>query len=265
MRFMTIASGSSGNCTLVGSDTTTILVDAGVSKKKIQEGLRSADCDLSDISGIFVTHEHIDHVRALGVISRSLSIPIYATEDTCHMLAGMKEMGVFDEDLLNCIDTDRDINIGDLTINAHTIWHDAADPVCYTIRAGGRKISIATDLGDYDEYLINALQGADVLLVEANHDVRMLQVGPYPYALKQRILSKRGHLSNERGGQLIRALLNDHIRHISLGHLSRENNYPDLAYETVKLELSCNGYTNDVRDFDLTVATRDCPGKLITL
>lgn len=265
MKFMTIASGSSGNCTFVEGGGTSILIDAGVSKKKIQEGLNTIDHDLKDISAIFVTHEHIDHVRALGVISRSLNIPIYATKDTCDAIASMKEMGAFDIELLNPIDTDKTISIGDITLNAHTIWHDAADPVCYTVCSEGKKISIATDLGDFDDYIVNSLIDADLLHIEANHDIRMLQVGPYPYHLKKRILSERGHLSNERGGQLVRALLNDHIKHISLGHLSKENNYPELAYETVKLELSGNEFSNDVRDFDLTVAKRDCPGKLINL
>lgn len=265
MRFMTIASGSSGNCTFVGSNTTSILIDAGISKKRIEEGLKTADINFNDISGIFVTHEHVDHIRALGVISRSYSIPIYATYDTCQFIKDCKEMGSFDTELLKSIEVDKKLSIGDIDIEAHTIWHDAQDPVCYTIEIEGKKLSIATDLGDYDDYIVSTLKDSDILHIEANHDIRMLQVGPYPYHLKQRILGKRGHLSNERGGQLIRELLNNHIRHISLGHLSKENNYPELAYETVKLELADNEFTKDVRDFNLNVAPRDIPGEMILL
>lgn len=153
----------------------------------------------------------------------------------------------------------------DITIESHSIWHDAADPVCYSLIHNGKKISIATDLGDYDDYIVHSLRDSDVLLIEANHDIRMLQAGPYPYMLKQRILGRRGHLSNEAGGRLIRSLLNDHIKGIILGHLSEKNNYPELAYEAVKTELLGNEYTDDVREFNLTVAGRNTPGTLVCL
>lgn len=257
MKFMNIASGSSGNCTLVGSDNNLILIDAGITRKRIVDGLKSVDYDLKDISGIFITHEHIDHIRALGVISRNNSIPIYATAATCDAIMQTKELGDFDRGLLNPIAPELPAIVGDLSIVAHPIWHDAVDPVCYTVECGNKKISIATDLGDFDDNTIASLKDADVMLVEANHDIRMLQVGPYPYHLKQRILSRHGHLSNEAGGRLIKELLNDHIEHIYLGHLSKENNYPELAYETVKLELLDNPFTKDVRDFNLEVAKRD--------
>lgn len=263
MNFMTIASGSSGNCTFVGTDKTSILVDVGITRKRIAEGLNSIDLKLDDISGILITHEHIDHIRALGVISRNLGLPIYATKATCAAILSTKELGDMDHTLFNYIDIDVPFNIGDICMTAHSIWHDAVDPVCYTVDADDKKISIATDLGDYDNYLISSLLDSDIIHIEANHDIRMLEVGPYPYHLKQRILSKRGHLSNEASGRLIKSILNDHIKHISLGHLSKENNYPDLAYEAVKNELLNNDFSNDVRDFDLTVSKRDECGPLI--
>ncbi|MGN0152406.1 MAG: MBL fold metallo-hydrolase [Wujia sp.] len=265
MKLMSIASGSSGNCIYVGSDNTSVLVDAGISRKRIGDGLRSADMDFKDIDGIIITHEHIDHTRALGVISRSYEIPIYATRDTCEEIKKMSELGNFDTSLIQEIEPDVDFTIGDIRIEAHSIWHDAADPVCYSLYADNCKVSVATDMGDYDDYIVHHLADSDALLIEANHDVRMLQVGSYPYQLKQRILGKRGHLSNESSGRLIKSLLNDHIRAILLGHLSGENNYPELAYETVKTELAGNPYSDDVRDFNLQVASRSMPGGLIEL
>ena len=265
MQMKTIASGSSGNCIYVGTDNTTLLVDVGISKKRISDGLMEINRKLNEVDGILITHEHIDHVKGLGVISRSLNIPIYATKDTCNEICRMDTLGDFNYRLLNPIEPDKSFKIGDISVEPHSIWHDAADPVCYSLTHKGKKVSIATDLGDYDDYLIHSLSGSDVLLVEANHDVRMLQVGPYPYIIKQRILGKRGHLSNEAGGRLIRSLLNDHIKKIILGHLSDKNNYPELAYEAVKNELSGNEYADDVREFNLTVAGRNTPGELVCL
>ncbi len=265
MYMKTIASGSSGNCTYIGSEKTAILVDAGVSKKRIAEGLSEEGIAMSDISGILITHEHIDHVRALGVIARAYGIRMYATEDTVHEIASMKQLGVFDTSLFTPIAPDRTFSIGDLKVKAHSIWHDAVDPVCYTVSAGDKKISVATDMGDYDDYLVSCLMDSDAMVIESNHDVRMLEAGPYPYQLKQRILGKRGHLSNEAGGRLIKRLLNSHIKAIRLGHLSGENNLPELAYETVKQELAGNPFSDDVRDFHLEVAPRDRAGDMITV
>ena len=122
-----------------------------------------------------------------------------------------------------------------------------------------KKVSIATDMGNYNDYIVDKLDNSDIMVVEANHDVRMLEAGPYPYYLKRRILGNYGHLSNELSGQLIYRLLNDHVKGILLGHLSKENNFEELAYETVKLELENNSYANDVREFGLAVARRDMP------
>ncbi len=263
MKLMSIASGSSGNCIFAGTEKTSLLVDVGISKKKISERLNSIDMDFKDIDGVLITHEHIDHVKGLGVIARSLGIPIYATKGTCDALETVSSLGDYDRSLYRYIEPDKAFRIGDITVEAHSVWHDAADPVCYSLKSGEKKISIATDLGDYDRYIVEAIKDSDALLIEANHDIRMLQVGPYPYSLKQRILGKRGHLSNERGGKLLFDVLNDHIKGVFLGHLSKDNNYPELAYETVKTELLDNPFSKDVRDFNISVAGRDCCSNLI--
>ncbi|MDD6328277.1 MAG: MBL fold metallo-hydrolase [Eubacteriales bacterium] len=265
MKLMSIASGSSGNCIFVGSDKTSVLVDVGISRKKIAEGLHNNDFDFSDLQGVLITHEHIDHVRALGVISRSYNLPIYATEDTISSVLSMSSLGEIDRGLFHSIEPDMPFSIGDLSIQAHSVWHDAADPVCYSFFNKNRKICIATDMGDYDDYIVNAISDSDALLLESNHDIRMLQVGPYSYPLKQRILGKRGHLSNEACGKLLRSVLNDHMKAVFLGHLSKENNYPELAYETVKAELMGNQYFKDVREINLAVASRTEVGKCIEI
>lgn len=265
MRLCSLYSGSSGNCIYVGNDNTHILVDAGVSAKKVELGLNALDITGKDIDAILITHEHSDHIQGLGVMARKYGVPIYSTSKTIEAMKSYKYLGAVDDSLFNEIEPDESFLINDIEIEPNHTWHDAADPVCYCFRSGSNKISVATDLGNYDDYLLNKLKDSDILFIEANHDINMLQVGPYPYYLKQRILGNRGHLSNERAGQLIRSLLNNHIKGIALGHLSKENNYEQLAYETVKLELADNEYTNDARDFNLNVAKRDSISNIINV
>lgn len=263
MRLCSLYSGSSGNSIYVGTDSTHILIDVGVSARKITAGLNSIDLKPEDIDAILITHEHSDHIQGLGVFLRKYGIPVYGTDKTLEAVCRYKGLGNVDYSLFHGISPEQIFSISDVEVKPISIWHDAADPVCYTLSHQNKKISIATDLGDYDEHIVNELSGADAMLIEANHDVRMLEVGPYPYPLKQRILSRDGHLSNERGGQLIKSLLNDHIRGIFLGHLSKENNYPELAFEAVKAELAGNRFSDDYRDFNLAVASREHCSKLV--
>lgn len=259
MRLLSIASGSSGNCYYVGNDNTHLLVDAGISCRRIETALKDEGIKLSELGGVLVTHEHIDHIKGVGVLARKYAVPIYATAKTIHEIKNTASLGHIDEDLFREVVPDEKTVINDIIVDPSSIWHDAADPVCYSLHGDGRKISIATDMGNYNDYIIDKLDNSDIMVIEANHDVRMLESGPYPYYLKRRILGNYGHLSNETSGQLIKSLLNDHIKGILLGHLSKENNFEELAYETVKTELSDNSYTKDVRDFGLAVARRDCP------
>lgn len=263
MRLCSLYSGSSGNCIYVGSEKTHVLVDVGMSAKKITEALQEIDMKPEEIDAVMITHEHVDHIAGLGVFMRKFNVPVYGTKQTITAIQNYSNLGKVDESLFHCINPDESFLVNDLWMKAISTWHDAADSVCYTATDGEKKISIATDLGDFDEHIVDALSDADAMLIEANHDVRMLEVGPYPYYLKQRILGKYGHLSNERGGQLIRALLNDHLKGIYLGHLSKENNYPELAFESVKAELLGNPYSNDCRDFNMMVANRSKCSPLI--
>ncbi|MGN0157041.1 MAG: MBL fold metallo-hydrolase, partial [Lachnospiraceae bacterium] len=143
--------------------------------------------------------------------------------------------------------------------------HDAADPVAFRISYGKEKIGIATDLGTFNDYTVECLKGMDVLFLEANHDVNMLQVGPYPYYLKQRILGERGHLSNEASGRLLGKLLHDGLKEVVLGHLSKENNLPELAYETVRLEIEMEDNKYRADDFPISVAKRSCPSNPVMI
>lgn len=263
MRFCSLYSGSSGNCIYVGSDNTHLLIDVGVSMKKVVAALQEIDVKPEEINGILVTHEHSDHIQGLGVFLRKYGTPVYSTSKTLEAVSRYKNLGKVDFSLFQGIEPEQSFQIHDLWVKPISIWHDSVDPVCYTVSDDNKKISIATDMGDFDRHIVDALSGADAMLIEANHDVRMLEVGPYPFHLKQRILSKHGHLSNERGGQLVRELLNDHMKGIYLGHLSKENNYPELAFEAVKNELFGNPYSNDCRDFNMMVANRDGRSQLI--
>ncbi|MBQ9863187.1 MAG: MBL fold metallo-hydrolase [Lachnospiraceae bacterium] len=259
MRFSSIASGSSGNCIYVGSDTTHILIDAGISAKRTVEGLAGLDIKPEELDAILITHEHADHVQGLGVLSRKYSIPIYATKGTICGIKSASSLGKIDDALFNEVKKDVKVSIKDLVINPMEISHDANEPVAYRVSCEKKKVSVITDLGTFNEYTIDCIKDSDIIMAEANHDIRMLQVGPYPYYLKQRILSDRGHLSNENSGRLLSGILHDNLKAIFLGHLSKENNLPELAYETVRLEIEASDNKYHGNDFPLYVAKRDCP------
>ena len=265
MRLCSIASGSSGNCIYVGSDATNLLIDTGISGKKVEFGLNSLDLTTKDLNGIFVTHEHSDHIKGLGVIARKCGVPIYATSGTIRAMKESGSLGKLPEGIFHEIQGDSDYQVGDLTIHPFHISHDAAEPVGYRIHQGEHSVGIATDMGVYDEYIVDNLKGLDALLLEANHDVNMLQVGSYPYYLKRRILGERGHLSNETAGKLVCRLLHDGMKDILLGHLSKENNYEALAYETVCSEVTMGDNPYKAKDFRIAVAHRDSASKVVEL
>ncbi|MDE7321238.1 MAG: MBL fold metallo-hydrolase [Lachnospiraceae bacterium] len=265
MRMCSIASGSSGNCIYIGTDATHLLVDAGISCKRTVEGLNQLGLTGKDIDGILITHEHSDHIGGLGVLCRKFGIPIYATEGTITAIKKVSNLGVIDDSLFRAVKADEKFILKDITVNPMKISHDAVQPVAYRFQYGSRRMAVATDLGTYDEYTVECLRGMDALLLEANHDINMLQVGPYPYALKQRILGNKGHLSNELSGRLLSRLLHDNLKTVFLGHLSKENNMAELAYETVRLEISMaeNPYKPD--DFPIFVANRSEMSQLVEI
>ncbi|MDO4260688.1 MAG: MBL fold metallo-hydrolase [Eubacteriales bacterium] len=257
MRLCSIASGSSGNCIYTGSENTHLLVDAGISAKRIEAGLRELEVEGGDIEGLLITHEHSDHIKGVGILARRYGIPIYATQGTIGQMKATNSLGTIDEGLYHVVRADEPFSIGDIRIEPFAISHDAAEPVAYRFECGEKSAAVATDMGVYSDYIVEHLRDLDVLLLEANHDIQMLQVGPYPYPLKRRILGEMGHLSNESAGQLLCRILHDNMKKIYLGHLSKENNYAQLAYETVKLEIQLDPVKYGPTDFDIQVAERD--------
>lgn len=265
MRLLSIASGSSGNCIYVGDDTTHLLIDAGISGKRIEEGLNTIGLSAKDIDAVFVTHEHIDHIAGVGVLARKYKLPVYGTKGTMEGILETKSVGKISGELLHPIRSDEMVSIGSLHIDPMPVSHDAREPVAYRIYGGGKRIGIITDLGYYTDDIVSGLQNMDALFVEANHDENMLMVGPYPYPLKRRILGNQGHLSNENSGRLLSKLLNDHLKYIVLGHLSKENNMPELAYEAVRLEIEMSENRYRAEDFSLMVAKRNEPMQLLVV
>lgn len=264
MRLCSIASGSSGNCIYTGTEATHVLVDAGISGKRVEAGLHSMGLTGHDVDGILVTHEHSDHISGLGVLCRRYRIPVYATPGTIGAIKACKSLGEIPEELFCEIEADEAFTIKDLTVRPMRISHDAAEPVAYRFSYGKKKAAVCTDLGTYNDYTVECLKGMDVLLLEANHDVHMLQVGSYPYPLKQRILGNRGHLSNENSGRLLSRVLHDDLKKVVLGHLSQENNLPELAYEAVRLEIDLADNPYRANDFPIQVAKRGEVSEMIT-
>lgn len=265
MKLCSIASGSSGNCIYVGGEHTNILIDVGISKKRIEEGLKKIGVSCEELDAILITHEHSDHIQGLGVFSRKYQVPVYATAGTIQGIEKYKSLGKVPEDLFHPIRTDEKFRIGNLDICPFSISHDALEPSGFRVEQEGKVVAVATDLGIYDEYTVENLKDVNALVLEANHDIHMLEVGPYPYPLKRRVMGDRGHLSNELSGRLLCDILHDKLQCVMLGHLSKDNNYESLAYETVKLEVTLgdNPYHGD--DIHIVVAKRDEVSEVINI
>lgn len=250
---------------MAGDENCRLLIDAGISGKRIEQGLNALGYKTSEMKGILVTHEHMDHISGLGVVARKYGIPIYATEGTIQGILHTRTLGAMDPSLFHRIVPDETFEIDGLSVEPIRISHDAADPTAYIIRKGDKSAGVVTDLGMYDDYIVDRLRGLRLLILEANHDVNMLQTGPYPYFLKQRIFGSRGHLSNELCGQLLGKILHDRFQAVTLGHLSKENNFPELAYETVRLEITMGDCPYTGNDFPVYVAEKDCVSKRMTV
>ena len=263
MKFCSLYSGSSGNSIFIASDNTKVLIDAGLTGKKIDDALKHIGEESSSIDGIFITHEHIDHIKGVGVLSRKYDIPIYANDNTWAVME--KNIGRIKEHNIRIMDRRSSITINDLEIRSFNIPHDAIAPVGYTVSYAGKSASVVTDFGVFTEEIRDNIIDSDIILLESNHDVNMLRMGPYPYKLKLRVLGENGHLSNEDCGSAIVSLLkNDKKKQIVLGHLSGTNNHPDLAYQTVVDVLSANGIRPG-DDVILQLASRHNPSEIILL
>jgi phosphoribosyl 1,2-cyclic phosphodiesterase len=233
--FCSFSSGSDGNCYLVKSENDAVLIDAGVSGKKIWEGLDRTGTDPGMLRALLITHEHSDHVSGLAVLMRkSGGITAYANKKTWDAVA--PDTGSVPAGRVRHFNTGDDFTVGDISIKTFSVNHDAAEPVGYTLRREGRQISVVTDTGHVDDRLLAEICDADLLVLESNHDEDMLKCGGYPIFLKRRVLGDEGHLSNAAAGNVILKLLDAKRkkRRVLLAHLSRENNLPELAILTVK-------------------------------
>ena len=257
-KFCNLYSGSSGNCSFVGTDNINILIDCGESQKKISDALESIGKSINKIDAIIVTHEHSDHVKNLGAISKKYNIPVYANEKTFENMP--EQTSLIDEKNKKIFNTDDHFEIGDLKIYPFHIPHDAAEPCGYNIYNEDKKISIATDIGHMDNNILKKLEESQFLLLESNYEPEILKYAKYPYYLKQRIAGPNAHLSNQEAGLTITKLVYSGVNNIMLGHLSKQTNFPELAYKTVMEEIIKSKINSEL---SLNVASRLKPSKVI--
>lgn len=261
MKFCSLYSGSTGNSLFVQGKDTKILVDAGVSAKKIVEGLESIDIDIKEINGILVTHEHIDHIKSIGTLAKKYNIPIYANLGTWNGI--QNEKSVIDIEEKNYFKIGEKFEIGDLKINSFSTSHDAMDSCGFKIENEDKKICIATDLGEMTNEVISNLKTSNFVLLESNYEPEVLRYCSYPYNVKSRIAGKRGHLSNNEAGKTISELVENGLSKVMLGHLSKESNFPELAQKTVINEMMQRGIKEN--EIDLNIASRTNPSKVINI
>ncbi len=261
-----LASGSRGNCSVLASSRTRILVDAGVSCREIGRRMTMTGDHALNLSAVIISHEHSDHVAGLYVLARKLKIPVFMTGATYHAWqrwARQNNDGAKPElARLETFEAGRSFSIGDITVAPFTIPHDAADPVGFTFRAEGVKIGIVTDLGYMPASVADNLRGCDGLVIESNHDVEMLRGGPYPWVVKQRVMSRVGHMSNENLAQFFAGGYDGGAAFLVLAHLSEQNNHPDLARRAAEQALAPR---RDLLRNRLMLASQDQPLEPIRL
>ncbi|MCI8362204.1 MAG: MBL fold metallo-hydrolase [Clostridia bacterium] len=250
-KFCSLYSGSSGNSSLIQTENTKILVDVGESAKKIADALNSINIEPTQIDAILITHEHSDHTKGISTFSKKYNIPVYANKETWNSLKQHKEK--LTEENIKYF-TFNKFNIGDLSIVPFSIPHDAANPCGFNVYHKDKKISIATDIGHMTNEIVENLTNSNFVLLESNYDLNILKCSRYPYPLKQRISGPNGHLSNDVAGKTISYLAKNGLNTVMLGHLSKENNFPELAYKTVVEHLIENNINNS--SFRLSVADR---------
>ena len=260
-----LASGSRGNSTVIESPQARILVDAGISCRETFKRLKSIGLDPHSLSAVLITHEHSDHVSGLATLAKKLNVPVFMTGATHQAWARSLRDDVGELPKLQKLEVfsaGRSFHIADVTVTAFTIPHDAADPVGFTFQAAGTKIAIATDLGYIPASVCDHLRKCDVLVVESNHDLEMLRVGPYPWSVKQRVMSRVGHLSNESLAQFFAKDYDRGASYIVLAHLSEQNNHPEVARKAAEDAL---GQQRTLLENRILLAAQDAPTESIRL
>lgn len=260
LHFSPLFSGSSGNSVYVSGGGTQLLIDAGMSCARVTAELKAIGADPADVGAILITHEHVDHIRGAGIFARKYGAAIYATEGTWRAMAD--KLGDIPTESRMVIDAGQDFFIGDLNIQPFPTPHDAAESVGYVIsNAAGARFGLATDIGCVRAGWLDAVRGCAAVLLESNYDPGMLQAGRYPYDLKRRIMSRRGHLSNDDAAEAALALIASGARQLVLGHLSKENNFPELALRCCLSALERDG----AADAQVCVASRDGNSGIFTV
>ena len=259
--FCSLYSGSSGNCLLVETSNTKILIDAGESSKKISNALLNMEIEPNNIDAILITHEHLDHVKGLGTFSKKYDIPVYANTKTWDKMEN--QSAKINLQNIKKFTIEENFEVGELKIHPFKIPHDAANPCGFNIFHNNIKLSIATDIGHMTSSIAHKLEGSNFVLLEANYDPEILKVSSYPYILKQRIAGPNGHLPNSEAGKTISFLMNNGLNEVMLGHLSKENNFPELAYKTVVEELIKKQI--DCSKVKISVANRFEPSPIINV
>ena len=262
LHFRSFSSGSGGNCYLIKSEKTALLVDVGISGRRIFDNLEKAETRADDLAAVLITHEHMDHIKSLRTMTRKIPrVLAYANRGTWNHLREMVK-----EEQRAVFETGAAFAVGDILVKPFPICHDASEPVGFSFRAGGGQISLLTDTGCLNSAIFEEIKEADLLILEANHDVEMLKFGRYPWFLKRRILGESGHLSNADTAAVICRLLAEtkKRRHILLAHLSKENNFPEMAYQTIKNALEESNYFID-ENLCLQTIARDEMSALYTV
>lgn len=255
-------SGSSGNCVYLSLGGARLLVDAGVACSRIEASLRELGADLERIDAVLVTHDHVDHVRGLAVLCRRYGLPVYANEGTWNAI--LAHEANFPRRCMRTFLTGEEFSVGQVSVRPFPIPHDAAEPVGFVFSCGGLRCAVATDIGRVEDGWLSAVEGAQALVIEANHDVDMVRRGPYPQRLKRRILGANGHLCNEDCALALQQLAKKGAKAVFLSHLSADNNLPELAYNTVCEALARAGYEPG-RDVRVMVSRRDRVSDLLLL
>jgi len=264
IRITILGSGSAGNCTLIETDTTKLLVDAGLSGRQISQRLALISRNLEEITGVILTHEHSDHTRALGVLCKTRALPVYANRLTAEAISTDPEWQHRVRISWRLFSTGGSFEVGDLLVESFSVPHDAYDPVGYVIRhpGSGVAVGVLTDLGHATKLVTERMRSMNVLVVEANHDLKLLQEdAARPWSLKQRIMSRHGHLSNDAAATLTSEVACDKLRHVFLAHLSQDCNRPELALQTVGNQLQKIG----ARHIKVAVTSQDKPTATLTL
>jgi phosphoribosyl 1,2-cyclic phosphodiesterase len=237
LRFQSFGSGSSGNCYFIGNASTGLLIDAGVGVRTIRKNLRNLGLDFENIWGVFVTHDHADHIKAVGSLGEKHRVPVYTTRKVHE---GINRSYAVTEKLYSCkkyIEKGETVQVGEFKVTAFEVSHDATDNVGYTIEYKEKRFTFATDLGYISQETAKQLEMAHYMVLEANYDDQMLRQGSYPLHLKNRIIAETGHLSNDQAGIFLAEYYKEHLQKVFLCHLSRENNLPEIAYTTVQNHL----------------------------